>query len=151
MGTYEFRRWAEPAPEMIHGVLLRQLAQSGRYQHIYTLQSNVRGNNLLRGHLYDFREVSGKALVSRVAFAFELHDTKTGATVWSSNYAHDEPVTEKDVSAVVAAMDRNVHRGLDEVAAGLQQYFNSVNTRQLANHARPARAREGRNPIRCGR
>jgi hypothetical protein len=54
--------------------------------------------------------------------------TKTGATVWSSDYAHDEPVTEKDVSAVVAAMDRNVRRGLDEVAVGLQQYFNSVNT-----------------------
>ncbi len=67
--------------------------------------------------------------MSNHAFAsFELHDTKTGATVWSSNYAHDEPVTEKDVSAVVAAMDRNVHRGLDEVASGLQQYFNSVNT-----------------------
>jgi len=60
-------------------------------------------------------------------------------------------VTEKDVSAVVAAMDRNFHRGLDEIAAGLQQYFNSVNTMQLANHARPARAREGRNPIRCAR
>ena len=40
--------------------------------------------------------------------------------------------------------------GLDEIAAGLQQYFTSVNARQLANHARPARAREGRNPIRCG-
>ena len=53
--------------------------------------------------------------------SFELHDTKTGATVWSSNYARDEPVKEKDVSAVVAAMDRNVHCGLDEIAAGLQQ------------------------------
>jgi NADH dehydrogenase FAD-containing subunit len=65
--------------------------------------------------------------ISDHAFAsLELHDTKTGATVWSSNYAHDEPAKEKDVSAVVAAIDRNVHCGLDEIAAGLQQYFNSV-------------------------
>ena len=84
------------------------------------------------------------------AFAsFELHDTKTSATVWSRNYTR--AVTKKDVSAVVAGIDRNVHRGFDEIAGGLYQYSSSVNTRRLANHARAARAREGQNPIRRGR
>jgi NADH dehydrogenase FAD-containing subunit len=48
--------------------------------------------------------------------SFELHCDRLEQQL----YAHDEPVTEKDVSAVVAAMDRNFHRGLDEIAAGLQ-------------------------------
>jgi len=49
-------------------------------------------------------------------------------TVWNHWYSHDEPVGQKDVSAVEAALDRNVHRGLDEVAAALEEHFNSVNT-----------------------
>ncbi|HET6931569.1 MAG TPA: ABC-type transport auxiliary lipoprotein family protein [Candidatus Acidoferrum sp.] len=128
MGRYEFQRWAEPAPDMIDDVLLRKLDESGRFQHVGMLRSNARGDYLLRGQLYDFREVDGKLLVARVAFVFELRDTKTGATVWTHKYAHDEAVSERNVSAVAAAIDRNVHQGLDEVVESLEQYFSSVKT-----------------------
>jgi ABC-type uncharacterized transport system auxiliary subunit len=123
MGTYEYQRWAEPPSEMIKDVLLRELQLSGRYGHIYSLRSDVRGDYVLRGHLYDLREISGNGLAARVAFDFELRESKTGAAVWSHSYSHDEPVNGKDVSAVVAAMDRNVQGGLSEVLAGLHQYF----------------------------
>ena len=56
------------------------IPQCGRFQHVCMLSSNARGDYLLRGQLYDFREVDGKLLVARVAFVFELRDTKTGAT-----------------------------------------------------------------------
>jgi len=125
MGTYEYRRWAEPPSEMISDVLLRELKESERYQHVYSLRSDSRGDYVLRGRLYDFREISGSGLAARVAFDFELRDSKTGATVWSRSYSHDEPVNGKDVSAVVAAMDRNVQSGLSEVLEGLDQYFSA--------------------------
>jgi ABC-type uncharacterized transport system auxiliary subunit len=128
MGRYEFQRWAEPAPEMIDDVLLRQLDESGRFQHVCMLSSNARGDYLLRGQLYDFREVDGKRLVARVAFVFELRNTMTGVTVWTHKYVHDESVTDRNVPALVAAIDRNVHRGLDEVVQSLEQYFSSVKT-----------------------
>jgi ABC-type uncharacterized transport system auxiliary subunit len=123
MGTYEYHRWAEPPPEMIDDLLLRELRLSGRYQHVYSLRSDVRGDYLLHGHLYDFREISGNGLAARVSFEFELRDSKTGATVWTGSYTHDEPVTGKDVPAVVAALDRNVQNGLHEITASLEQYF----------------------------
>jgi ABC-type uncharacterized transport system auxiliary subunit len=125
MGTYEYRRWAEPPSEMISDVLLRELKESERYQHVYSLRSDSRGDYVLRGRLYDFREISGSGLAARVTFDFELRDSKTGATVWSRSYSHDEPVNGKDVSAVVAAMDRNVQSGLSEVLEGLDQYFSA--------------------------
>ena len=125
MGTYEYRRWAEPPTEMINDVLLRELQRSGRYEHIYALRSDVRGDYLLRGRLYDFREIDGTALAARVAFDFELRDSKTGATVWYHSYAYDEPVNGKDVSSVVTAMDRNVQSGLSEVLEGLGRYFSA--------------------------
>jgi ABC-type uncharacterized transport system auxiliary subunit len=125
MGTYEYQRWAEPPSEMIDDVLLRQLRVSGRYQHVYSLRSDVRGDYLLHGHLYDFREISGNGLAARVAFEFELRDFKTGNTVWTRYYSHDEPVDGKDVPAVVAALNRNVASGLSELREGLDQYFST--------------------------
>jgi cholesterol transport system auxiliary component len=125
MGTYEYHRWAEPPSEMIDDVLLRELRVSGRYQHVYSLRSDVRGDYLLHGHLYDFREISGNGLAARVAFEFELRDFKTGSTVWTRYYSHDEPVDGKDVPAVVAALNRNVVSGLSELREGLDQYFST--------------------------
>lgn len=125
MGTYEYHRWAEPPSEMISDVLLRELQESERYQHVYSLRSDSRGDYVLRGRLYDFREIAGNGLAARVAFDFELRDSKTGTTVWNRSYSHDEPVNGKDVSAVVAAMDRNVQNGLSEVLSGLDQYFSA--------------------------
>jgi ABC-type uncharacterized transport system auxiliary subunit len=60
-----------------------------------------------------------------VAFAFELRNSKTGTIVWSRSYTHDEPVNGKDVSAVVAALNRNVQSGLSEIMGGLDQYFST--------------------------
>jgi ABC-type uncharacterized transport system auxiliary subunit len=125
MGTYEYQRWAEPPSEMISDVLLRELEASERYQHVYSLRSDSRGDYVLRGRLYDFREITGDGVAARVAFEFELRDSKTGATVWSRSYSHDEPASGKEVTAVVAALNRNVQSGLREVMGGLEQYFST--------------------------
>ncbi len=125
LGTYEFERWAEPPSEMIEGVLLRQLRASGRYRAVYYRRSNMKGDFVLRGRLYDFKELSGPQLSSRVTLELEMRDLNTGGTVWTHYYTHDEPVSGKDVPAVVAALDRNVQRAVTEVVASLDQYFAS--------------------------
>jgi ABC-type uncharacterized transport system auxiliary subunit len=125
MGTYEYQRWAEPPTEMIEEVLLRQLRASGHYRAVYLLRSNARGDYVIHGRLYDFKEISGSALSARVTLELEMRDSKTGVTVWNHYYSHDEPVSGKDVSAVVAALNRNVQRGLNEFRASLEQYFSA--------------------------
>jgi cholesterol transport system auxiliary component len=123
MGMYDSQRWAEPPTEMIQEVLFRELRASGRYHTVNTLRSNARGDFILQGRLYDFKEVSTNPLVARVAVEYELRETKSGATVWSHYYSHNEPAGGKDVSAVVAALDRNVHGMVGQIKAGLEQYF----------------------------
>jgi ABC-type uncharacterized transport system auxiliary subunit len=125
LGTYEFQRWAEPPTEMIQEVLLRKLRASGRYRAVQYQRSNMQGDFALRGRLYDFKEITGGQMSARVTLELEMRDLKTGATVWSHYYTHDEPVGGKDVPAVVAALDRNVQRGVSEVVADLDQYFAS--------------------------
>jgi ABC-type uncharacterized transport system auxiliary subunit len=126
MGTYEFQRWTEPPAEMIEEVLLRELRGSSRYREVFAQRSASHADYVLRGRLYDFKEVSGSPLQARVTFEYELKDMKSGATVWSHYYNHDEPVSGKDVPSMVAALDRNVQRGVSEVKASLEQYFSSL-------------------------
>ncbi len=123
MGTYEYQRWAEPPTEMVQEMLLRELRASGRYRAVYAQRSNINGDFLLRGRIYDFKEVSGSAMAARVTVEFEMRDLKSGATVWTHYYQHDEAVNGKDVPAVVAALDKNVQRGVKEVLGSLDQYF----------------------------
>jgi ABC-type uncharacterized transport system auxiliary subunit len=125
MGTYEYQRWSEPPTEMLVNVLLRDLRSSGRYRAVDILRSNSHGDYILYGRLYDFKEVSGSPMTARITVDLELRETKTGSTVWTHFYSHDEPVSGKDVSAVVAAMDRNAQRGMGEVKASLDQYLST--------------------------
>jgi ABC-type uncharacterized transport system auxiliary subunit len=125
MGIYEYQRWAEPPAEMIQDVIFRSLRASGRYRSVHTLRSSVRGDYLLHGHLYDFEEITGSPMSARLTLELDMRDTKTGDTVWTHLYNHDEPVSGKDVSAVVAALNRNVQRATNEFTAGLAQYFSA--------------------------
>jgi ABC-type uncharacterized transport system auxiliary subunit len=123
MGTYEYQKWSEPPTEMIVEVMLRQFRASGRYHGVYTLRSDIHGDFLLHGHLYDFKEVGGNPLLARVTMELELREIKTGAVVWTHFYTHDEPASGKDVGAVVAALNKNVQQGIAEFRASLDQYF----------------------------
>jgi len=123
MGTYEYQKWSEPPTEMIVEVMLRQFRASGRYHGVYNLRSDIHGDFLLHGHLYDFKEVGGNPLLARVTMELELREIKTGAVVWTHFYTHDEPASGKDVSAVVAALNKNVQQGIAEFRASLDQYF----------------------------
>jgi ABC-type uncharacterized transport system auxiliary subunit len=125
MGTYEYQRWAEPPTEMIQEMLLRELRAAGHYAGISTESGKGSGDYLLHGRLFEFKEVSGDPVLGRVALDLELRDLKTGSTVWTHSYSHDEPVNAKDISAVVAALSRNVQRAVNEIRASLDGYFAS--------------------------
>jgi ABC-type uncharacterized transport system auxiliary subunit len=129
MGTYEYQRWTEPPTEMIEQALLHRLRASGRYRSVTYRRSNAKGDYELHGRLQDFQELTGDRLAARVTLELEMRDLKTGETVWTHDYTHDEPVDRKDVSAVVAALDRNAQRGLSEMLASLEQYFASHGVR----------------------
>jgi ABC-type uncharacterized transport system auxiliary subunit len=123
MGTYEYQRWAEPPVEILQNALVRGLRSSGRFHAVYTLRADANGQFILAGHLYDFREVDGNPMAARLSYEVRLRDRKSGAMVWNHTYTHDEPAAEKSVTAFVEAMDKNVQRSVQEVQAGLEEYF----------------------------
>ena len=123
MGTYQVHRWAQPPTEMLQELLWRSLRASHRYTAVYLLSSSSHGDFLLQGNLYDFKELSGSPLATRVNMELELRDVRTGAIVWTHSYSHDESVSGKDVSAVVAALDQNAQRCVSEAETSLNDFF----------------------------
>jgi ABC-type uncharacterized transport system auxiliary subunit len=123
MGTYEYERWAEPPTDMIENGLVRTLRASGRFRAVEHLSSNTRGDFILHGHLIALQEVDQPGVAARFTIELEMFEPKTGTTVWSQVYTHDEPVGGKTVPAVVEALNREVRAGMEQLSAGIAEYF----------------------------
>lgn len=125
LGTFSYDRWSEPPADMVQDLLVSTLRSTGQYRAVSALGSNVRGDYVVRGHLWDISEVDKPELMARFSLEVELFDPNTRTTVWSHRYAHDEPAQGKSVKDVIEAMDKNVHAGLQQLTAGISEYFAS--------------------------
>jgi cholesterol transport system auxiliary component len=123
LGAYEYHRWAELPPEMLQQALITSLRDTGQYRSVTAIGSTSRGDYVLRSQLYSLYGVDRPSLVARFSMEVDLFDTKSGETVWSDKYSHDEPVDGKTVTNVVEAMNRDVRTGLTQFATNLGQYF----------------------------
>ena len=132
LGVYSYDRWAEPPADLLQDLLVSTLRSTGQYRAVSNLSSNIHGDFIVRGHLWDISEVDKPELMARFRFEVELFDPNTRTTVWSHRYEHDEAVPGKTVNDVVEAMDKNVRAALREITAGIGEYF--------ANHPVQAQA-----------
>jgi ABC-type uncharacterized transport system auxiliary subunit len=125
LGTYEYERWAEPPADMVQNLLIADLRASGQYRSVSRVSSSARGDYIVRGHLLAMYGVDKPELVARFSLQLELFEPASRATVWTQTYTHDEPVQGKTVANIVEALDRNISAGLQQLSAGITQYFMS--------------------------
>jgi len=128
LGTFEYERWAESPADMVQDILIASLRETHQYRSVSRISSSLRGidpDYIVRGRLLGLYEVDKPSLVARFSVQLELFQPKTGMTLWSDSYSHDEPVQSKTVPAVVEALDKNVHVGMQQLTESLGQYFAS--------------------------
>jgi ABC-type uncharacterized transport system auxiliary subunit len=123
IGAYEYHRWVEAPDRMVQNSLVRLLRSSGRYQSVDTPRSNLRADYIVQGKIYEFSEIDKPEIHTRVSMEIELHDAKSGRTVWSRLYTHEDPVGGKEIPDVVESLDRNLRQGLSDIVPALHQYF----------------------------
>jgi ABC-type uncharacterized transport system auxiliary subunit len=123
VGAYEYHRWVETPDRVVQDSLLRLLRSSGKFQSVDTLRSNVKPDYVIQGKIYEFSEMDKPPVFARVSLEIELHDGKTGRTVWSRIYTNEESVSGKEVPDVVHSLDQNLGRGLSQIVTGIDQYF----------------------------
>jgi ABC-type uncharacterized transport system auxiliary subunit len=126
LGVDEYHRWTEAPTEMIEQLLVERLRRSGQYKSVQRISSTARGDYLLRGRLGSLTEIDDPAgIKARFDIQLELFDQKSGSVVWTDSYSHDDPVEKKTVTAVVESLQKNVNAGMEQLTAGLTQYFAS--------------------------
>ncbi|HTV57778.1 MAG TPA: ABC-type transport auxiliary lipoprotein family protein [Verrucomicrobiae bacterium] len=123
LGLYEDHRWASTPVDMVQDLLISSLRSTGDFRSVSRLGSAVRGDYIIRGHLYSLYEVDKPELVGRFSVQIELYDPKSRSVLWSGTYTHDEPAKGNTVADVIEALNLNVSQGLHELAAQLGQYF----------------------------
>jgi ABC-type uncharacterized transport system auxiliary subunit len=123
LGTYEFHRWAQSPADMMQDLLVSYLRASKQYRSVLRPGSNARGEFIVRSYLKSLAEIDSPDFVARFSIHLDLYDPKQGATVWSGDYSHDEPVGSKTVTAVVEALDKNVRAGMQQLTSEMGQYF----------------------------
>ena len=99
--------------------------RQGQYRTVERISSSARGDYVLRGRLSAFNEVDTPQVAARFSIELELFERKSGTVVWTQPYSHDEPVSTKNVPAVVEALQTNVRTGLQQLTSSLSQYFAS--------------------------
>lgn len=123
LGTYEYQRWAEPPVDLIQDAVVASLRSTGQYRSVSGSAANLRGEYVLRPHLYALDEVDKPSIAARFSLEVDLYDPRTQAIAWTETYTHDEPVTGKKVPDVVKALDENVKMGIQQLTTDLGQYF----------------------------
>lgn len=128
VGTYAYHRWTGAPTEMVQDKLIRLLRKSEEFRTVTGSESTTGAGSktdalVLRGKLYDFSEIDGAEMQGQVTMEFELYSRAASRVVWTHFYSQPEPVKSKAVAAVVEALDHNLDRGLNEVAAELSKYL----------------------------
>lgn len=123
VGTYEYHRWVETPDRVVQDSLIRLLRSSGKFQSVDTPRNSLKPDYIVQGKIYEFAEMDKPQVFARVSLEIELHETKTGRTVWSRIYTNEDSVDGKELPDVVHALDQNLSRGLSQIVTGLDQYF----------------------------
>jgi len=128
VGTYAYHRWTGAPTEMVQEKLIRLLRKSGEFRTVTGSESTTGAGSrndvlVLRGKLYDFSEVDGSEIQGSVSMEFELYNRAVSKVVWTHFYSQTVPAKSKAVAAVVEALDQNLDRGLNELAAALGKYL----------------------------
>lgn len=123
VGAYEYHRWVETPDRVVQDSLVRLLRSSGKFQSVDTARNTVKPDYVIQGKIYEFSEMDKPQVFARVSLEIELHDGRSGRTVWSRIYTNEESVDGKEVPDVVHALDQNLGHGLSQIVTGLNQYF----------------------------
>ena len=122
-GANEYHRWTERPGSIVRTSLLRALRASGKYQRVLESSSLAAGDYLLRGKLYEFGEVDGASIQTKISLQVELVDRKTNRNVWDHVAEREQPVSGKTVPDVVQSLDQNLQRVVSETVVEIDRFL----------------------------
>jgi ABC-type uncharacterized transport system auxiliary subunit len=118
IGFYAYHRWAVDPRDFVTNSIIERLRASGTFAQVKSYDGSRDVDYVLSGRLEKLEEVDYQSGVKvQVAISAEITGISPGATIWSNAVSETGDVSQHDVPAVVAEMNRTMARAIDKLVA----------------------------------
>jgi ABC-type uncharacterized transport system auxiliary subunit len=116
IGFYNYHRWAADPREFVTSAVTDRLRASGNFSQVKPYDGHSDVDYVLSGRLEDLDEIDYEGGIKvRVAISAQMVSLATGATVWTNSVSEVGTVSQRDVPAVVSAMNETMGRAIEKL------------------------------------
>ena len=116
IGFYNYHRWAVDPREFLTNAVTDRLRAGGAFSQVKQYDGRSDVDYVLSGRLEELDEVDYEGGVKvRVALSAQMVRVATGATVWTNSVSEVGTVSQRDVPAVVSAMDGTMGQAIEKL------------------------------------
>jgi ABC-type uncharacterized transport system auxiliary subunit len=129
IGFYNYHRWAVDPREFVTNAVAENLRASGHFAQVKLYDGRSDVNYVLSGRFEKLEEIDYDGVKVEVEISAQMTSLSTGATVWTNSASEVESVSERNVPAVVAAMNKTMGRAIKKLLTPGPTAIASTNTR----------------------
>lgn len=116
IGFYNYHRWAVDPRDFVTNAVAERLRASGKFTQVKLYDGHPDIDYVLSGRLEKLEEVDYDGGVKvEVAISAQMTNLATGTTVWTNEVSEVGTVGQRDVPAVVAAMNATTERAIEKL------------------------------------
>lgn len=116
IGFYNYHRWAVDPREFVTNAVTERLRASGNFTQVKLYDGRSDIDYVLSGRLEQLEEIDYDGGVKvEVAISAQMTNLATGTTVWTNEVSEVGTVGQRDVPAVVAAMNATIGRAIEKL------------------------------------
>jgi ABC-type uncharacterized transport system auxiliary subunit len=116
IGFYNYHRWAVDPREFLTSAVADHLRASGNFSQVKLYDGRPGVDYVLSGRLEELDEIDYEGGVKvQVAISAQMVSLATGATVWTNSVSEVGTVSQRDVPAVVSAMNSTMGRAIEQL------------------------------------
>src|SRR5246127_2602287 len=116
IGFYNYHRWAVDPRAFVTNAVADNLRAGGNFSSVKLFDGRTDVDYVLSGRLEELDEIDYDGGVKvRVAISAQMVSLATGATVWTNSVSEVGTVSQRDVPAVVSAMNGTMGRAIEKL------------------------------------
>ncbi|HTS07234.1 MAG TPA: ABC-type transport auxiliary lipoprotein family protein [Candidatus Eisenbacteria bacterium] len=116
IGFYNYHRWAMDPREFVTNAVADHVRASGNFSQVKVYDGRPGVDYVLSGRLEEFDEIDYDGGVKvQVVISAQMVSLATGATVWTNSVSEVGTVSQRDVPAVVSAMNGTMGRAIEKL------------------------------------
>jgi ABC-type uncharacterized transport system auxiliary subunit len=116
IGFYNYHRWAVDPRDFLTNAVAERLRASGNFSQVKVYDGRSDVDYVLSGRLEELEEIDYEVGVKvQATISAQMVSTATGATVWANSVSEVGTVSQRDVPAVVSAMNGTMGRAMEKL------------------------------------